>query len=205
MNGAELTYDLLASIMENFQSPEFYARYGPSSTQTTAMFYKSFNRMILLKISDLEQEDMPSEQISAFLNYCIHHQKIILSSRNTDLNFLRCFCYHLYLFLLFDDENIRNDAANVSQDQWTRMRILLILLTPSQMWKLLLLQKPDAVASIFKVRVKGIGKIPSYGMYILLDCWKHRIRTGWFGGRLPTDAGNGRKEKVVIFILTKPC
>lgn len=114
MNGAEQTYDLLASIMENLQSPDFYARYGPSSPQTVATFYKSFNRMILLKISDLEQEDMPSEQISAFLNYCIHHQKIILSSRNTDLNFLRCFCYHLYLFLLFDDENIKNDAANVN-------------------------------------------------------------------------------------------
>lgn len=112
-NGAEQTYDLLASILERLISPEFSGKSKPSN-QTLQILYRSFNRMILLKISDLEQVDMPAEQIVAFLNYCIHHQKIILSARNTDLEFLRCFCYHLYQFLLVDDNTVKIDAANVS-------------------------------------------------------------------------------------------
>lgn len=116
-NGAEQTYDLLASILERLISPEFSGRSKPSN-QTLQILYRSFNRMILLKISDLEQVDMPAEQIVAFLNYCIHHQKIILSARNTDLEFLRCFCYHLYQFLLVDDNTVKMDAANVSGRIW---------------------------------------------------------------------------------------
>ncbi|KAI9493852.1 hypothetical protein BDB00DRAFT_938645 [Zychaea mexicana] len=134
-NGAEQTYDLLASVIESLHTSDFFARHKTSS-QTINELYRSFNRMILLKISDLEQGNMAADQIIAFLNYCIHHQKIILSTRNTDINFLKCFCYHLYQFLLVDDDLVKNDAANI--------------------WKLLVLQKPDVLDSLFKIRAKGV-------------------------------------------------
>lgn len=114
VNGAEQTYDLLASILENLHASDFFGRSGPSSQTVTAL-YKAFNRMILLKLFDLEQNDLATEQTTAFLTYCIHHQKIILSARNTDLDFLRCFCYHLYQFLLSDNDAVKNDAASVSE------------------------------------------------------------------------------------------
>ncbi|KAL0082183.1 hypothetical protein F4703DRAFT_1739478 [Phycomyces blakesleeanus] len=148
MNGAEQTYDLLASVLESLNTNNTSSRYGPSEN-TITMLYRAFNRMILLKISELEQGVIDSEQISAFLGYCIHHQKIILSPKNTDMEFLRCLCYHLYQFLMMHDDNVRADAANF--------------------WKLLILQKYDAIASIFKVRVRGIENDE------LIDGFRHML------------------------------
>ena len=104
---------MLASVIESLHTSDFFTRHKTSS-QTVNDLYRAFNRMILLKISDLEQGNMANDQIVAFLNYCIHHQKIILSTKNTDINFLKCFCFHLYQFLLVDDELVKNDALNVS-------------------------------------------------------------------------------------------
>ncbi|KAI9318572.1 hypothetical protein BX666DRAFT_1855381 [Dichotomocladium elegans] len=110
-NGAEQTYDLLASVIECIHSSSISGRYK-ANNQIVVSLYRSFNRMILLKMSDLEQANMPIDPTVAFLDYCIHHQKLILSSKNTDMDFLRCFCYHLYRFLLVDDTTIKTDAAN---------------------------------------------------------------------------------------------
>ncbi|KAG0176918.1 hypothetical protein DFQ29_005470 [Apophysomyces sp. BC1021] len=131
MNGAEQTYDLLATVLE-----ALHRDFSSRNEQTVGVLYRAFNRMVLLKISDLEQGDFSTEQIVAFLNYCIHHQKIILSTRNTDNEFLRSFCYHLYQFLLVNDDAVKNDSINI--------------------WKLLLLQKPEAVANLFRTRIRGV-------------------------------------------------
>ncbi|KAI7889530.1 uncharacterized protein EV154DRAFT_423692 [Mucor mucedo] len=133
--GAEQTYDLLATLLEILHTDEFNGRYGIHDNSVSTL-YRAFNRMILVKISDLEHGELDALKTVAFLEYCIHHQKIILSPKNNDMDFLRCFCYHLYRYLLSNDEKIRDAAAN--------------------MWKLLILQKPDSVFSIFNVRVKGI-------------------------------------------------
>ncbi|KAI7869796.1 hypothetical protein BDF14DRAFT_279034 [Spinellus fusiger] len=135
MNGAEQTYDLLASVLEALHSISFTSRSTPLESSLTSL-YRAFNRMILLKISELEQSDSEPEQISAFLSYCIHHQKIILSAKNVDMEFLRCLCYHLYQFLIMNIPSVRVDAMNV--------------------WKLLILQKSEMVVSIFKVRIRGL-------------------------------------------------
>ncbi|KAI8085818.1 uncharacterized protein B0P05DRAFT_466121 [Gilbertella persicaria] len=133
--GAEQTYDLLATLLELLHSDEVVNRYTASDASVITL-YRAFNRMILVKISDLEQGDQDASKTVAFLDYCIHHQKIILSPKNADMEFLRCFCYHLYRYLLVNDERIRDAAAN--------------------MWKLLILQKPNNVETIFNIRVKGI-------------------------------------------------
>ncbi|KAI8385019.1 uncharacterized protein BYT42DRAFT_493499 [Radiomyces spectabilis] len=135
LNGAEQTYDLLAMILEALHSPSLLKRYGTNDTNVH-LLYHSFNRMVLLKLSDLESSDMATQRIDAFLNYCIHHQKIILSSKNTDTEFLRCFCYHIYQFLLCNDDKVKIGAVNI--------------------WKLFLLQKPNAISALFKTRVRGL-------------------------------------------------
>lgn len=114
VNGAEQTYDLLATVLETLNALETNTNKRGTNDQTISTLLKSFNRMVLLKISDLEQSDMAADQTGAFLNYCIHHQKIIFSVKNNDQEFLRCFCYHLYQFLLSSNVNIKNDALNVS-------------------------------------------------------------------------------------------
>lgn len=111
--GAEQTYDLLATLLEILHTDEFNGRYGIHDNSVSTL-YRAFNRMILVKISDLEHGELDALKTVAFLEYCIHHQKIILSPKNNDMDFLRCFCYHLYRYLLSNDEKIRDAAANVS-------------------------------------------------------------------------------------------
>ncbi|CEP07883.1 hypothetical protein [Parasitella parasitica] len=132
--GAEQTYDLLATLLEILHTDDT-GRYAVNDASVIAI-YRSFNRMILVKISDLEHGDLDSQRTVVFLEYCIHHQKIILSAKNNDMEFMRCFCYHLYRYLLSSDDTIRDAAAS--------------------MWKLLVLQRPDTVDAIFNVLVKGV-------------------------------------------------
>ncbi|GAA5797770.1 hypothetical protein HPULCUR_003165 [Helicostylum pulchrum] len=108
--GTEQTYDLLATILEILHMDEFYG----SSDSSLVTLYRAFNRMILVKISDLEYGELDAVKTTAFLEYCIHHQKIILSAKNSDTEFMKCFCYHLYRYLLSNDDKVRDAAANVS-------------------------------------------------------------------------------------------
>ncbi|KAI7902410.1 uncharacterized protein BX663DRAFT_435357 [Cokeromyces recurvatus] len=129
--GAEQTYDLLATILETLYIDN---QYGTNDASVITL-YRSFNRMIQVKMSDLIEYNDTSKT-AAFLDHCVHYQKIILSIKNTDIEFFKCFCYHLYRFLLSDDELIKDSAVNI--------------------WKLLVLQKPDTLSTIFDTRIKGI-------------------------------------------------
>ncbi|KAG1351442.1 hypothetical protein G6F62_002976 [Rhizopus arrhizus] len=129
--GTEQTYDLLATILEMLQFEEY--NYNANDSLMIG-FYRSFNRMILARVSELEYGD-DSTKITTFLDYCIHHQKVILSAKNTDMEFLKCFCYHLYYYLQSSDSQIKDAAASI--------------------WKLLVLQKPEGIASLFNARMKG--------------------------------------------------
>ncbi|RUS14042.1 hypothetical protein BC938DRAFT_477562, partial [Jimgerdemannia flammicorona] len=112
LNGTEQIHDFLAAILETLQSFESVGIKG-ASDQSLSTLYRAFNRIIMLKFSDLEQGDMNANNIITLLNKCIYHQKIILSVYNTDNEFLRCLCYHLYKFMLFADESVRATAMNV--------------------------------------------------------------------------------------------
>lgn len=114
--GAEQTYDLLATLLEILHMDEFNSRYGTNDASIHTI-YRAFNRMILVKISDLEHGELDALKTVAFLDYCIHHQKIILSAKNSDIEFLKCYCYHLYRYLLSSDDRVKDSAANVSSQR----------------------------------------------------------------------------------------
>ncbi|RCI07112.1 hypothetical protein CU098_000831 [Rhizopus stolonifer] len=130
--GTEQTYDLLATLLEILQFDEY--NYNANDSLLNGL-YRPFNRMILTRISDLEYGG-DSTKVAAFLDYCIHHQKVILSTKNTDVEFLKCFCYHLYYYLQSNDRQVKDSAASI--------------------WKLLVLQKPEGVQTLFNIRVKGL-------------------------------------------------
>jgi hypothetical protein len=48
------------------------------------------------------------------LDKMIYHQKVIFSQYNTDIEFLKCLCYHLYKCLLYDNQEIKAISTNVS-------------------------------------------------------------------------------------------
>jgi hypothetical protein len=108
----EQTYDLLATILETWQTTA-NDKYSSSSQQAINVLFKAFNRMVLLRISDLDTNTASANQIVDFLNYCVHYQKLVLSSANTDMDFLRCFCYHLYTFMRIRDPTVQATTMNV--------------------------------------------------------------------------------------------
>ncbi|KAI9289228.1 hypothetical protein BC943DRAFT_300701 [Umbelopsis sp. AD052] len=134
-NGMEQTYDLLATILETWQTT-VNEKYSSSSQQAISFLFKAFNRMVLLRISDLDATTASANQIVDFLNYCVHYQKLLLSSANTDLDFLRCFCYHLYLFMRIRDPTVQATTMNL--------------------WKLLMLQKSDEMTKMLRTSVQGV-------------------------------------------------
>lgn len=75
------------------------------------MIYRSLNRMIIVKMSNIEGDPV---KISNFLDHCIHHQKIILSGKNEDVEFISCFCYQLYTYTTLPDIKVKDAAVNVS-------------------------------------------------------------------------------------------
>lgn len=108
-NGMEQTYDLLATILEIYQSEVE----GKVNKTAVLALFKAFNRMILLRISDLDSGKASPVQIVDFMNHCIHHQKILFNASNTDMDFLRCFCYHLYIFMQIRDPTVQATTMNV--------------------------------------------------------------------------------------------
>jgi hypothetical protein len=110
----EQTYDLLATILETCQI-YMEGKFNSSSQHAINALFKAFNRMVLLRISDLDANSASANQIVDFLNHCVHHQKILLSSENYDMDFLRCFCYHLYTFMQIRDPSVQATTMNVSQ------------------------------------------------------------------------------------------
>jgi hypothetical protein len=108
--GTEQTYDLLATVLEIILAGD-----PPRALDSSiALIYGSLNRMILVKIANLEQDEGDAQKLIAFLDYCIHHQKVILSEKNSDVEFLKCFCYHLYGCLTSNNESVQESAVNVS-------------------------------------------------------------------------------------------
>ncbi|KAG1474371.1 hypothetical protein G6F56_000395 [Rhizopus delemar] len=132
--GIEQTYNLLTTLLEYLHSGEHNNRYSANNSSIIS-FYQSLNRMILTQMSALEHNEK-TVKITAFLNYCIHHQKVILSEKNTDIEFLKCFCYCLYNYLQSSDDKVKDAATN--------------------MWKLLILQKSEKVTTMLFIRIKGL-------------------------------------------------
>ena len=130
--GAEQTYDLLATLLEILHVDEFN-RYGVGDPSIVTI-YRAFNRMILVKISDLEHGELDATKTVAFLEYCIHHQKIILSAKNGDVEFMKCFCYHLYRYLLSNNEKIRDAAANVSVGFYRQKDVIYLCIRCGSCW-----------------------------------------------------------------------
>src|ERR1700722_8786637 len=84
-NGMEQTYDLLATILETCQTT-MGGKFNSSSQVAINVLFKAFDRMVLLRISDLYANRASAKQIVDFLNHCVHHQKLLLSSANYDMD-----------------------------------------------------------------------------------------------------------------------
>ncbi|KAI8967890.1 hypothetical protein BDF20DRAFT_828851 [Mycotypha africana] len=160
--GIEQTYDLLATILEILHTDSFTGYYGGNDA-SVMLLYKSFNRMVIAKLSDLEYNNFEPAKIDEFIHHCIHHQRIILSAKNTDLELLKCFCYHLYRYLFVADNKIRDAATSLL--------------------KLLVLQKPKDLENVLSIRAKGLESQDLISGFIHMLEMDHESFHRWLDSR----------------------
>ncbi|CAG8446303.1 7064_t:CDS:10 [Dentiscutata erythropus] len=132
LNGRDQMYEFITAILERMDDTNGKR----ANDQWIAALYRSLDRIILFKFSEIENTSIDTTIITEMLEKLIYHQRVIFSPYNTDVDFLRCLCYHLYKFLIYDLQDVKTNSTNV--------------------WKLLMLQKPNEMPGILRMRVKGI-------------------------------------------------
>ncbi|CAG8480599.1 18870_t:CDS:10, partial [Gigaspora margarita] len=132
LNGRSQMYDFITTILERIDD----SNGKRTNDQWIAALYRSLDRIILFKLLEIENSSSDTSVITEMLEKLIYHQRVIFSPYNTDVDFLRCLCYHLYKYLIYDHQDVKTNSTNV--------------------WKLLMLQKPNEMPGILRMRVKGI-------------------------------------------------
>ncbi|CAI2171444.1 16368_t:CDS:10 [Funneliformis geosporum] len=135
LDGRNQMFGFLTIVLEGIQHTDD-AIGKRSSDQCINSLYRSLNRIILFGLSEIDQMSIDASIIDEILDKIIYHQKVIFSPYNTDIDFLKCLCYHLYKCLLYDNQEIRTTSTNI--------------------WKLLMLQKQVEMSGILKTRIRGI-------------------------------------------------
>jgi len=69
---------------------------------------------LLFQLSELEDGHSTTEEATIeFLDRILFWQSVLFSSANMDTEFIRMFCYHLYVFLYDTRRKVRLVASNV--------------------------------------------------------------------------------------------
>jgi beige protein homolog 1 len=61
----------------------------------------------------VEDSNAPEDITIALLDRVLFWQKVLFSTANQDVEFVRMFCYHLYVFLFDTRRRVRLVASNV--------------------------------------------------------------------------------------------
>jgi hypothetical protein len=108
LNGAQPLSQFVGGILEFLDTPEIAKqKLIKSSESNIAALRRSFNRLVLFQLSEVE------DIVIALLDRVLFWQKILFSSANQDVDFVRMFCFHLYVFLFDTRRRVRLVASNV--------------------------------------------------------------------------------------------
>ncbi|KAE8454386.1 hypothetical protein EG329_000008 [Mollisiaceae sp. DMI_Dod_QoI] len=131
LSGAEPLLDFAGTLLEYLQRPEISKIKSVRLCSQAILTIKSvFLRVVLLRLSELDSAQVPEEEALAFMDKLLYWQTVVLSSDVSEENFLKLICYQLYLKLVDSREKIRLAAANL--------------------WRIMLVQKPDETSSMFQ-------------------------------------------------------
>ncbi|BFZ61549.1 Beige protein-like 1 [Saitoella coloradoensis] len=123
LEGSEPLFEFVAKIIEFLQQPEVSSlRTVQICENSVFTLHKAFHRLTLWRLSELGDIHEHEQAATELLHRLLHYQQVLLSPINTDGNFLRLLCYHLYVLLVEGDRTVRLITSNI--------------------WRLLLLQKP---------------------------------------------------------------
>ncbi|KAL2062245.1 hypothetical protein VTL71DRAFT_6511 [Oculimacula yallundae] len=130
LSGAEPLLDFAGTQLEYLQRPEISKIKSVRLCSQAITSIKSvFLRVVLLRLSELDNAQVPEDEAVAFMDKLLYWQTVLLSSDVSEDNFLKLICYQLYLKLVDSRDRIRLAAANL--------------------WRIILVQKPEETSTMF--------------------------------------------------------
>ncbi|KAB8296169.1 hypothetical protein EYC80_008954 [Monilinia laxa] len=136
LGGAETLLDFAGTILEYLERPEVSKiKSVRLCSQAIASIKSVFLRVALLRLSELDVPEASELEALAFMDKLLYWQTVVLSAEVTEDNFLSLVCYQLYVKLVDEKESIRLAAANI--------------------WRILLVQKPEETSDMLRHAMPG--------------------------------------------------
>lgn len=128
LQGAETLLDFAGFLLEYLERADVSCLKSVRlCSQAVNVTRTIFLRLVLLRMAEPEEEESDTVAVT-IIDKMIYWQPIILSTANADGQLLRLICYLLYAKLASKSDSVRIAAANL--------------------WRLLLVQKPDETSSL---------------------------------------------------------
>lgn len=113
LNGARPLWEFVGEILEYLDSPDIANQKLIKACESSiTTLRKVFNRLTLFQLSDIEDSSATEDVIIGFLDRILFWQGVIFCLSNSDVDFIRMFCYHLYIFLFDTRRKVRLVASN---------------------------------------------------------------------------------------------
>lgn len=108
-------WEFVGKTLEFLDSPDIASQKLVKSAESHILtLRKVFNRLLLFQLSEMEEGHAVTETGTIeFLDRILFWQAVLFSSANMDTEFIRMFCYHLYVFLFDTRRRVRLVASNV--------------------------------------------------------------------------------------------
>ena len=150
LNGAEPILDFIGTILEYLQRPDVAkVKSVRLCSQAIQNIRSVFMRVVLLRLSELDDSTKMPEDVVAFLDKILYWQTVILSPENTEGQYLKLMCYLMYTKLIDPRDLVRFAAANL--------------------WRMTLVQKPEETTDILDSSTRPDQKPLSNGFKKLME------------------------------------
>lgn len=167
LSGAEPLLDFVGMILEYLQRPDVANQKSVRlCTQTLTTLRATVGKLVLFRLSELDDLAADSKQIIDFLQKIMYWQAIILSPDNNEGEFTRLICYLLYSRLIDDRHNIRLAAADVGA---TLKLPNVIYSQDEQIMRIVLVQKPSETSVILNQAKSVDHQLVSSGFQKLME------------------------------------
>ncbi|RWA05054.1 hypothetical protein EKO27_g10050 [Xylaria grammica] len=132
MNGTESMLDFAGLLLEHLQKPEVAKlKTIRLCSQAVSMIRSCFLRLVLLRLSEMDDPQITDTETNFSMDKILYWQMVVLESLSVDDEYMRLFWYQLYNKLVDNRETVRLVAVNI--------------------WRIMLVQKPDECASLFRL------------------------------------------------------
>ncbi|KAI1343588.1 hypothetical protein F5Y15DRAFT_237193 [Xylariaceae sp. FL0016] len=132
MNGTDSMLDFAGLLLEHLQKPEVAKmKTVRLCSQAVSTIRSSFLKLVLLRLSEIDDPQTTGKEANFSMEKILYWQMVVLQSLSIDDDYMKLFWYQLYAKLVDRREVVRLAAVNI--------------------WRIMLVQKPQESASLFRL------------------------------------------------------